>query len=92
MTDPTPSIDPKVEKKLLRKIDGYVISLLGVGVATIHNYYTETDYVGSVPDVLLGPSEHVRVPLYMAFDRLLTQQWCRQCCKPIHLARSGHEP
>jgi hypothetical protein len=30
VTDPLPSIDPKVEKKLLRKIDAYVISLLGV--------------------------------------------------------------
>jgi len=31
VTDGLPTIDPKVEKKLLRKIDAYVISLLGVG-------------------------------------------------------------
>jgi hypothetical protein len=30
VNDPIASIDPTVEKKLLRKIDGYVISLLGV--------------------------------------------------------------
>lgn len=30
VSDPIPAIDPKLEGKLLRKIDAYVISLLGV--------------------------------------------------------------
>jgi hypothetical protein len=30
VNEAVPTIDPKIEKKLLRKIDGYVISLLGV--------------------------------------------------------------
>lgn len=32
ITDPTLYIDPHDEKKLLRRIDGYVISLLGVSL------------------------------------------------------------